>query len=45
LHCSFNYPLPGLVPGIHGLAAEIAKAQEDVDGRVKPSQGGRWLCN
>jgi hypothetical protein len=32
--------LPGLVPGIHVLAAEIIKAQEDVDGRVKPGQKG-----
>jgi glyoxalase/bleomycin resistance protein/dioxygenase superfamily protein len=35
-HC--KYPLPGLVPGIHALAAEIAKAPEDVDGRAKPGQ-------
>jgi hypothetical protein len=38
-----KYPLPGLVPGIHALAAEIAKAQEDVDGRAKPGQGDLWL--
>jgi len=31
--------LPGLDPGIHALAAEITKVQEDVDGRVKPGQG------
>jgi hypothetical protein len=32
--------LPGLVPGIHVLATGIAKAREDVDGRVKPGQRG-----
>jgi hypothetical protein len=36
--------LPGLVPGIHALAAEIAKAQEDADGRAKPGQRDLWLC-
>src|SRR5271163_3137609 len=42
--CNCKYPLPGLVPGIHVLAAGIAKAQKDVDGRVKPGQGDLWLC-
>ena len=51
-HC--KYALPGLVSGIHALAAEIIKAQEDVDAhgsspwaegpRVKPSQEDLWLC-
>jgi hypothetical protein len=40
---SFEYALPGLGPGIHVLAAEIIKAQEDMDGRVKPDQGDLWL--
>jgi hypothetical protein len=49
-----KYALPGLVPGIHVLAAGIIKAQEDVDAhgsspwaegpRVKPGQGDLWLC-
>src|SRR5205814_10269550 len=44
LQCNCKYPLPGLVPGTHVLTAEITKAQEDVDGRVKPGQGDRRLC-
>jgi len=49
-----KYALPGLVPGIHVLAAEIIKAQEDVDAHgsspwakgswIKPGQEGLWLC-
>jgi hypothetical protein len=31
--------LPGLVPGIHALAAEIAKAQEDVVAGPSPAKG------
>src|SRR3954447_3425519 len=44
LQCNCKYPLPGLVPGTHVLTAEITKAQEDVDGRVKPGQGDLRLC-
>jgi hypothetical protein len=42
LRCNCKYPLPGPVPGILVLATGIVKAQEDVDGRVKPGQGD--LC-
>src|SRR5207248_6279850 len=44
LQCNCKYLLPGLVPGTHVLTAEITKAQEDVDGRVKPGQGDLRLC-
>ena len=37
---NFKYALPGLVPGIHVLAAEITKAQEDVEAHgSRPAKG------
>ncbi len=37
---NLKHALPGLDPGIHVLEPEIGKAQNGVDGRDKPGQGG-----